>query len=104
MAVPGPDPRRQHTETKHRHNDNKKIPIRGALNQPKEENSPDRPLLRVALTPGFAVTDHRAAYDVAVLADPGAWAPHASAAALPIGGDTEITPLYGASERLNQGE
>ena len=44
-------------------------------NRTLEENSPDRPLLRVALTPGFAVTDHRAAYDVAVLADPGGVGP-----------------------------
>ena len=128
MAAPGPDP----TETKHRHDYNKKNPHQGSdeknrrsnsealpvqhgaprrprpifadflcaclardrlrrstclrardgLNVPLifgertlEENSPDRPLLRVALTPGFAVTDHRAAYDVAVLADPGGVGP-----------------------------
>ena len=44
-------------------------------NRTLEENSPDRPLLRVALTPGFAVTAHRAAYDVTVLADPGGVGP-----------------------------
>jgi len=57
----------------------------------------------LALTPGFAVTAH-ATYDVTVPCGPGRRGPrHASAAALPIGNDTEIARLYGASERLNRG-